>query len=58
MMLSTQDGTPVAVAGFYDYDDAVGYAADWPGRADIVDFGSGELLFTLTLVPGDDGTPS
>lgn len=58
VILETNSGVPVGVAGFYDYDDAVDYASDWPGTAHVVDFATGVPLFTLTLVPGDDSQPS
>lgn len=57
-VLMRADGSLFAAAGFFSYDDAVAYIADWSemGMASIVDFATGELLFTLA--PVDDGSPS
>lgn len=53
VVLAKVNGELVGAKSFYDYDDAVGYMADWTeiGIATVVDFATGEQLFTL--VPGD-----
>lgn len=57
-VLCTANGDLFAVASFYDYDDAVAYIVDWTdiGIASVVDFHTGELLFTL--VPDESDSPS
>lgn len=56
VLLSNAAGVPVGAGGFYSYDDAVDYMSDWSdvGIASVVDFHTGEVLFTLVPADGVD----
>lgn len=60
VVLSGPKDELIGIGGFYDYDEAVSYMSDWTeiGRADVVDFHTGELLFTLVPEGWAGSTPS